>query len=239
MKKLSLVLVAILAIVLMGCSKDKKVKLITLSTSSTTMHHGDTYQITAQCDDAISYTSNNEYHASVTNQGLITANYVGNTTIKLSSNEDTKTFNVTVAAESNLYPEPNISFGESKSSVISKLGTPDTSTETGIGYTSYSLNAPKLAILFDENNCVKSYGILVYSSFTSQLSTFLTERYVYVGYANDIFMYMNGLTISSATIIVGLELYNTNYWMAVYVPNSSKSEINHTELKSLINTLFN
>lgn len=202
----------------MGCKKEK---LITLLTTSTTLHHGEIYQISAQCDNPITYTSSNQYYAKVTSYGKITAQYVGTTTISLESEDDFKTFTVTVSPKSSLYPKPNIKFGETKSSVISKYGTP-TYTDSGIAYNNYSTNAPILLVLLDNNDRVTSYGVGVKSAYTSELADYLGERYAIIGHDGDVFYYRNGLSASTSTMAVALTLYNVNYWLVAYMPYNSR-----------------
>ena len=67
MRKLLFVLMAMLTITFTGCKKEK---LITLTTTSTTLYHGETYQISAECENPITYSSANEYHAKVSSSGL-------------------------------------------------------------------------------------------------------------------------------------------------------------------------
>ena len=203
------------------------------------MHHGETYQIPAQCDNPITYTSVDEYHANVSASGLITAQYVGNTTIRLTSEDDTKTFSVTVISRSNLYPEPNIKVGDTRSTVISKLGQPDASTSDGIGYNNYSTKAPMLAVLFDANNRVKGYGIMVLSAYSSELSTFIRERYAYVTMNEGSPIFINSLTAAGATLLVSYEYYNTNYWMVTYLPYSNKDCLDLSEIKAVLDVLEN
>ena len=219
MKKFIVFVMAISVFMFSSCNKPK---LITLAQTSKTMHYGETYVIHAECENPISYSSNDEYHAKVTSSGKITAQYVGNTTIRLTSEDDTKTFSVVVEPEYNTYPEPRIKFGDTKSSVISKLGEPDYIDADGIGYTNYSSKAPILAILFDDNEKVESYGILVKTAFSSELASFLGERYVYVGETDDFLAFTNGLTAEKKTMFIGLELYNVNYWMVAYAPYNNK-----------------
>jgi hypothetical protein len=235
MRKLSIVLMAFLAISVIGCKKEK---LITLSETLTTLHHGETYQISAQCEDSITYSSANEYYAKVSSSGVITAQYVGSTTIALRSEEDAKTFTVTVAPKSNLYPEPNIRFGETKNSIISKFGTPDSSTDTSVGYIDYSTNAPGLLVMFDENDCVKDYAVIVKTTYSSELGTFLSERYYFIGYSDGLSAYMNALTTTSATMLVGSKLYNVSYWITLYMPNDgSRREIDDIGMMALLKAL--
>lgn len=236
MKRLSFIVMAVIAFSLMGCQKEK---LIILSMTSKTMHHGETYMISAQCDNPITYTSANEYHAKVSSSGLITAQYVGNTTIRLTSDDDSKTFSVTVSPISNLYPEPNIKLGDTRGAVISKLGQPDATTTDGIGYNNYSEKAPMLAVLFDASNRVKGYGIMVLSAYSSELSTFIRERYAYVTMSGSSPIFINSLTAAGATLIVGYEYYNTNYWMVTYLPYSGKDSLGLSEIKAVFNALEN
>lgn len=233
MRQLSFVLFAVLCFAITSCTKEKT---ITLSDTSITLHHGETHQIPAQCDNPITYTSANEYHAKVSSTGLITAQYVGSTTIRLSSDDDTKNFNVTVAPQSNLYPEPNIRMGATRSSVISSLGTPDYTDANSIGYTSYSTNASFLIVLFDNSNCVKSYAVVVGTSHTNSLRTFLGERYVYVGTSGGTTFYRNGLTPSSSTLAIGMEVYDLSYWMVAYLPYNGK-ENNMAAIRSILKTI--
>lgn len=234
MRKLSFILMVILAVSFTGCKKEK---LITLPMTSTTLHHGETYQIAAECENPITYTSANEYYAKVSSFGKITAQYVGRTTIRLASEDDNRVFTVTVAPESNLYPEPNIRFGETKNSVISKLGTPDSTTDSGIGYNDYSPNAPMLLVMLDDNDCVEDYAVIVKTAYSSELSTFLSERYKFIGYSDGLFGYMNGLETESATMLIGSKLYNTSYWITLYMPNDSKSGVEEVRIEKLLKTL--
>ena len=236
MRRFPIVMMAITAMAFSGCEKEK---LITLSATSTALHHGETYQIPAQCDNPITYSSADEYHAKISSSGLITAQYVGNTTISLKSEDDARTFSVTVIPKSNLYPEPNIKVGDTRSTVISKLGQPDATTSEGIGYNNYSAKAPMLAVLFDANNRVKGYGIMVLSAYSSELSTFIRERYAYVTMSGGSPIFINSLTAAGATLLVGYEYYNTNYWMVTYLPYSSKDCLDLSGIKAVFEALEN
>ena len=221
MKKLTVVLMAVLAIVFTGCNKDK---LITLSETSATLHHGQTYQIDAQCENPITYASADEYHAMVSDAGLVTANFIGNTTIELQSEQDSKTFSVTVEPQSNLYSEPNISFGESKNSVISKLGTPAVEMDEGIGYLDYATAAMMMLVLFDENNCVEYYALIINPPYTDELNdTFLPERYNFFGYQDGLDIYINSLNYATTTMVVCSEEYEDGMWIVMYMADERQS----------------
>ena len=206
-----------------GCSKDES-NVISLKTTEKTLYYSDEYQIEATSTAAITYVVENEYHANVSETGLITAKYVGETNISLSNGEDSKTFKVVVKPKSNLYPEPNVKFGDSKSALIAKYGKPNSETSTSIAYTNYSSAAPILMFLFDSSGKMNGYSIMIKSTYTSILADFFIERYMTFSMTDDMFIFINGLSSHTATMVIGLELYNTSYWQAIYIPNPSKTQ---------------
>lgn len=216
MKKfLTLILLATLFV---GCSSDDdENNNIDLKTSDVILSFGDESQIGATSDSKITYSSEDEYYASVSDAGLIKAGRVGETRMVLTNGKDTKSLKVTVKATSNLYPEPNIEFGISRSDLIKKLGTPDRETSTGIGYDNYSTNAPQVAYIFDTNNKLTSSSVLVKSSQSSNLGTFLGERYIAIGSEGYTIFFINSLLTQNPTMGVGANLYNVNYWMVLYM----------------------
>lgn len=223
MKKI-LFLLAVLPLLFSGCEKDDDGDVIVLKVSEKTLYHDDEYQIEATSKSKITYSSENEYHAKVSETGLVTAQFVGETNILLSNSEDSKTFKLIVKPKSNLYPEPDVKFGDTKSSIIAKFGTPDSETATGIGYTDYSNAAPILMFLFDSSNKMTGYSIMVKSSYSSVIADFLLERYLVVTENDGVFMFINGLNLNTATMAIGLSLYNLSYWQAIYMPNTSSSQ---------------
>lgn len=235
MKKGLVLLAVVLPLVLAGCSKDDEPDVISLEVSEKTLYSGDEYQIEATSKAAINYTVENEYHAEVSETGLVTARFVGETNVLLSNGEDTKNFRVIVKPKYNLYPEPDVKFGDSKSSIVAKFGTPDTETSSGIGYDDYSNAAPILMFAFDSNDKLESYAVMVNSFYSSTLAEFLSERYLPVAEEDGVFLFINGLNTTTATMGIVLQLYDISYWMVGYVPNTSIST-KSTLLKSSKNT---
>ena len=193
--------------------------LITLDTTAVTLNSGETYQINAECEYPITYTSEDEYVATVSEDGLVTANFVGSTVITLQAETDSQTFEVTVAPVSELYPEPEIEFGESKESVIERFGEPAAETEEAIGYNDYSDNTMMLMVVFDENDLVEYYAVVLDTEYSEELDTFLSERYLYAGEAEGIKVYINALDESDATMYVGSQI-DEGFLMAIYMANT-------------------
>lgn len=203
-----------------SCTNEED-ELITLQTIEKTLYFGDEYQIEAKSSAPITYTSEDKYHAGVSESGLVTARFVGETNIILTNGKDSKKVKIIVKAESNLYPNPNLEFGISRSSLIAKLGTPTTTTATAIAYADYSIAAPLVMYTFDVNNKLKSSSILVKTLYGSNLGTYLVERYYPVDIANLIFV--NAIETSKITMLVGAYLYSTSYWHVYYTPYTSST----------------
>lgn len=211
-------------VLMSSCKKDSASdkNTITLSQNSVTLYHNDTYQIDARCKDNIAYSSHNEYVASVSATGFVTAQYVGETNVSLKSNEDSKTFKVTVAPKSNLYPEPNIEIGESKASVLQKF--PQAEFYDGVLFIdNYSNAAPLLCIFLDDNLCVSFYGTFVKGKYSSELKTFMSERYYYLGEKDGMYIFINGLNENTATMGVSYKYdSDDDEYTVIYLPWSSK-----------------
>jgi hypothetical protein len=235
MKKIDFLLAVALPLLFAGCSKEDDPDVISLKVSEKTLYHEDEYQIEATSKAAITYTVENEYHAEVSETGLITARFVGETNVLLSNGEDTKNFKVIVKPKSNLYPEPDVKFGDSKSSIVAKFGTPYSETSSVIGYIDYSNTAPIIMFLFDTSNKLESYAVMVKTMYSSTLADFLLERYLAVSERDGLFLFINDLNITSATMAIVLDLYDTSYWQVMYMPNTSTST-KSVSLKSSKNT---
>ena len=199
-----------------GC--EKYGKNINVKVDSISVHHNETVSIDAKSNTPINYTSMDEYHATVDGDGNVTGKYVGTTKIKLDNGNDARFVNVNVIPRYNIYNEPDISFGESKQSIISKFGQPD-STWLDMGTTYYyniTNNGISLRLIVDfngysESSTVTAYGIDGFDrSLYDQLALFLDERYCET---NTDFghLYYNGLSNETSTMRVKLIPYGTVY----------------------------
>ena len=183
------------------------------------LNHGDTHQIEAESISMIRYESSDEYHAQVSQDGLVQANYVGTANILLNNDIEEKLVRVEVKALSNLYEEPDITFGDNKASVIDKLGTPFEDNGNTLLYKDYSSSVSYLLVLF-ENDRVLSYAVMLDHSHAFELTTFIGERYRSLGVIDKYFCYINSLQLADATMMVGLGTYSYDqevYEVAVYM----------------------
>ena len=87
----------------------------------------------------------------------------------------------------------------------------------------YSNAAPELYIDLDENRCVEDYVIWVEGEYSSELNTFIRERYKFLGVEDGIYVFINGLNENTATMGVCYE-YDSYFeqYAVVYLPLFSK-----------------
>lgn len=229
MKKILYAFLAVAMAAFVGCDKDDGGgNSIQLISADQTMHYDDEFQIQATSNTPITYTSENEYHAEVSANGFVTAGRVGETNIVMTNGDDTKKVKITVTPESNLYPEADLTFGMTRSSVKAKLGNPDSETEDGMGYTEYSSNAPIFMCLFDGADKLTSFTYMVKTAYSSELGTFLVERYVPISIDGEEYaiLCVNALTPETVTMLVGADVYSLSYWMVMHMPNTdSKAKV--------------
>lgn len=217
-----LVFIVIPIVIFNSCNKDDK-DLISLNISEKILNFGDEYQIEATSNSVITYTVESEYSAKVSETGLVTARFIGETNISLENAEDKKIFKIIVEPKYNLYPEPDVEFGDTKSSIIAQFGSDYIEVESAIGYTDYSIAAPMIMFSFDNDNTLSGYSVLVSSVYFSTLVNFLTERYLIISADDDLSVFINGLSTTTATTSIGVTLYDISYWMVLYIPMSTKS----------------
>ncbi len=218
MKRKSLAALFMAAVVFASCSKEEeKSPEITLEKDSVTLTSGDEFLINATSDYDLTYKSEDEYHAKVDEKGLVTATYIGETNIVVSNTETSKKVKITVRPEYTLYEDPTPYLGKTKSQIISKFGEPYQTTEKYIRYKDYSSYA-SLLVFTIENDVVKNITIAVSTLYMSQLTSFLKERYVFIGMENDIYSYVNNVDESKITAAIGLYVYSAEYLTVVYAP---------------------
>lgn len=221
------------ALTFSSCSKDDGDTIDLQTPSEIVLNSKQTAEIKAISQSPISYKSKNEFNATVSDKGLVTANFVGETEILLTNGSNSKSIVVRVDPKINLYPEPSIEWGITKSQIIAKYGKPDTETADGIGYSGYSSAAPIAMFLF-ENNRLKSSAVTVKASYASTLGSFLAERYLPIDVDTSKYtaMFVNGLKPETITTAINLSVYNLSYLMVLYVDVkkiSSRSDNNSAD----------
>lgn len=224
-------ILVICMIALASCKKDEQANIINIKNINETMYSGDSVNINAQSSLPLVYASANEYNAIVSKSGIITAFFIGETDISVTDGTQTKLVHVRVKPKYDLYPDPFLQFGETRNSLIYKLGQPSQKTDSAIFYLNYSESAQVIEYLFDSSNKLKSVAVFVKTSYSSELGGFLAERYFPIIPSDHIFI--NAFKRNKATLEVAATLYNLSYWLVAYLPYTSNKNINISDLKAI------
>ncbi len=229
MKTKKLTIAALLFVaVFSSCSKDDQTIQVT-NQSPIVLNYKQTASINAVSTQPISYVSENEFHAKVSNAGVVTAQRVGETKIKLSSGSASKSIQIVVEPKFNLYKTPSIEWGKTRSQIIAQYGKPDNETADAIGYSSYSSSAPVAMFLFDSNDRLQSSAVMVKTAYSSTLGDFLVERYMPIDVNTSEYtaMFVNGLSMNKITTAINLSVYNMSYLIVLYIDaNTAKTKSN-------------
>lgn len=156
----------------------------------------------------ISWTSENEYIASV-ESNIVQAKRVGTTKIV----SDKGSFTVTVTPKYNLYEEPCMQWGCSKSVVKSFMKNYEELDETedvilyeGRGMEDY------IGYTF-ENSKLKTSSVYIPVAYMDELVDFISERYIYATKTDD---YVGFISVDMKTLAVVTATYlGSNYYYAV------------------------
>lgn len=215
MKKLLYLLFISSFIFSYSCSKNED---IDLKESAVKLYSGDKYTIKVNSDTKVIYQSKNEYVATVSDKGIVTAEKIGETAILLDNGNDKKTFTVKVMPKYDLYSVPELSFGMSKNILISKYGTPDETDDNTISYKDYSTAAPLIIYKFDNTDLLVSSSVMVSTSYSKDIVPFLYERYKFIEDEDDSFIFIDASTEETAQINVVAKIVDSDYWMIEYMP---------------------
>lgn len=167
---------------LISCSKSEPPAMSVKNKDITLFREGTEKLIVENAPEDISYKSENDLIAKVSEDGVIEGRVRGNTKIAITSGSESAIANVEVKTLINYIPEPYLGFGESMTSVKGKINTKETiiDIEDGFGFLqkvdgedvlyAYTFEDDKLNLSFFAFNTI--------SSLTSDISSMLLERYV-------------------------------------------------------------
>ena len=224
-----------------SCSKDEDQSIQLQNQSPIVLKYEQMATIDAVSTEPISYNSENEFHAKVSSNGVITAEHVGKTKINLTNGFDSKSIQVTVEPKYNLYETPNIEWGTTKSKIKTQYGTPDNEDADGFGYLNYSSSAPIAMFLFNSNDQLESCAIMVKMVYASTLTNFLLERYLPINVDTKDYTatFINNLTTAEKITSIGLLAYNLNYLEVIYFDASNIFNQTKSTSKTFINRYRN
>ena len=203
------------AVVFSGCSKMGK--KLEVSPSTITVYSEGTSQITTNVEDA-TFSSADEFYATVDEHGLVTGEKVGETEIRVSSSSGTATIPATIMHKYSLYPDLDPLVGKTVADMTKLLGSNyDTSTSSS-GQVSHAYKNPtsycEAILCMMEGSKIGTVGALISTANTSMLSKHLVERYTVAGMQNDYYFFLN----HDKNVTIVLNVYSYQYLMVLYMP---------------------
>lgn len=151
MKK-GLLLFAISATILIGCEKTPNKQLEVSPDSIELSARSGWEQITTNVDDAI-FSSDDEFYASVDNNGKVSANKAGETTIRVSSSCGSASIPVKVIPIYYYYPDLDGLVGKGLSEITALMGSNYTSDGTQINYVKPNGYVDGMAFTMENGKC--------------------------------------------------------------------------------------
>ncbi|MDD2611347.1 MAG: hypothetical protein PHR38_01010 [Bacteroidales bacterium] len=229
-------MIALLAILAMGCSKEPE--LLELNATSISLVSTKTFSLVVSPNaDGYTYKSENSYIASVSSDGLITAKRVGNTIVHVrNANKDfSATCEVTVTPQYDMFRQPYLEFGATPATIKAyEKRVLASETTTGLIYTGENSYLAYLIYVF-ENSAYTSSGCFVPTKYSSLLGSFIGERYVYLGTSDDDILLF--LSTDSKTV-AALYLYSLTYWIAFYYENTTGDTLPSSQSSAAKSQLF-
>ena len=231
MKKTYFILFSLLIVILCGCSKDEE-DVYSVNVKATSIEASETFALVVSPNvEGWTFKSDNDLIASVSSNGLIKANYVGETNITVINAKKGFTSNckVTVTPKYLMYRDPCLDFGATKATVKAyEKRTFDSETSTTLFYLGENSTLEVVMYMF-ENSVFTGASTLVPIAYSSLLSEYCAERYLYLGTSDDIIMMIS----PDYKTAVGLTVYSTSYLMTIYIKNTTLTRSANTDLKSI------
>lgn len=210
-----------------------KDKPLTINASSISLVSDKTFSLVVSPNaDGCTYESENSYIATVSSDGLITAKRVGKTIIHVKNTNKNLdgACEVTVTPKYDLFREPYLGFGATPATIKAyEKRVLDSETMTGLTYTGENSYLTYLIYNF-ENSAYTGSGCCVPTAYSSLLTGYMLERYVYIGNSGDYIIFQS---IDSKTT-AALYLYSTTYWLVIFSKNTTEAKLSSPQSYSFI-----
>lgn len=234
-KMLSMMLIMASLLCNFSCSSDDEEDEKIRVPSSCQLKVGEKFNLGYQGN----WVSKNPFSATVDFNGIVSAVRQGSAIVQIK--EKKLTCNITVSPSYTLYTEPITQWGLSRSSIINKKGTPDSSSSTVIGYKNSSTIVPLEMYLFEDDK-LSSSAVVVKTTYTSELIEHLSQRFMpaTVDMDNYRLYFLDAETLSESKNVVVADLYNTSHWLVMYMQKpDTKSIVDEKALFNSFSSLLN
>ena len=192
MKKILFLLAMLPMLVFTACSDDDENSL-SLDKSEISLYYEDEIKLTAS--DNVTWSSEDEFVAKVSSNGVVEGGHIGKTFIVASNGSETVKCVVEVKPKYNTFVEPALDFGASKADIKAKEKRELISeTATGLGYKD---SKDGVAIIYTfKNGKMNACGFGLQYKYADDIMDFLLERYAPATMNDDknTFIFVNGMS---------------------------------------------
>lgn len=208
-----------------GSDDDDDVKPLAVSPSSVSMKFDESQQLSAS--GATSWRSENEFVATVDQNGLVKGNHVGSTDIIASNGSTSGKCTITITPKYNFFDLPILSWGATETTIrnAETHGTPEKSGDYLLyGYDNGSI--PAVVMYSFKNGSLNAVIQLTGSSYFANAGLFLIERFQAYGESDGMYIFGDSMSTKSAITIVGLDymtLSSKKYAGITYMLNTTSS----------------
>lgn len=232
MKKVFYILLFLIPTVLFSaCSDDDENSKLSLDKSEISLYYEDEVKLTAT--DNVEWSSEDEFVAKVSSNGVVEGGHVGKTFIVASNGSETAKCAVEVKAKYNTFVEPVLDFGASKADIKAKEKRElVTDNATSLGYKD---SKDGVAILYTfKNGKMNSCGFGLQYKYSDDILDFLLERYAPATMDKDeyIFTFVNGMS-GSWTMSVSVQL-SSDIILVAYMPKDAASKSASNEVPNMM-----
>ena len=182
----------LMALAVVGICMTACQKRFGLTESSVTLHKDEKYTIGYENGTSLVFTSDNPYVASVDDEGVVTANFVGTANVNVEASEGLEVLKVNVAPLYTVYEEPCLDF------TLNRQEIHQIYISSYLGYNKqnvqfYEAGQKKYAYgyKYDDNQKILGVYVFVRAAQLAEMQDFLGERYFYEGKSDDNYMYSN------------------------------------------------
>lgn len=180
-----LFMMALTAMVLSGCSKEDVKPPMSIKNNDISISHEKTEKLIVEnAVEAITYSSENELIAEISDDGIVTGGVKGSTKITVKSGQETAICNVTVETLINYIPEPNMQFGQSRTVIQNAIKSDGEVIvdDESLLQRRHVNGSDFIYIYMFENDKLKisAFAFETTSKTISVIADFLLERYIVV-----------------------------------------------------------
>lgn len=185
----------LLVVMLASCGEET---LVVRTPQHVYLASGEQLQIEVESSMKVTYSSTNDFHAVVDENGLVTARYVGDVQIRLSTPAVTEFILVSVIPQHTLYVEPYFEIGSTRYAVEKMYGKPYREDENCLVYQTPGVDATEyFYFCFDGSDNLVASVVTIKDGNEEELRKFLAERYVTVN--EQEWTYRNTLEVGEET----------------------------------------